>query len=167
LLAYTGARSGEMAQLRVCDVDLTRMAIVITPDAGTVKTGKARVVPIHEHLIEQGFLGYVKDVLGVKGAKGALFYDDVGPSTSKYRRSDMTSSKLGAWVRRLGVTDPGISPNHAWRHTFKTKARRAKIEQGIRDAICGHSSRSVAQDYEHVTLEDMTEAMKKFPRWVV
>jgi integrase len=100
----------------------------------------------------------------VKGVKGALFYDDVGPSTSKYRRSDMASSKLGAWVRRLGVTDPGISPNHAWRHTFKAKARRAKIEEGIRDAICGHSSRSVAQDYEHVTLEEMAEAMKKFPR---
>jgi hypothetical protein len=32
-----------------------------------------------------------------------------------------------------------------------------------RDAICGHSS----QDYEHVNVEDMAEALKQFPRYTV
>jgi integrase len=140
LLAYTGARAGEVAQLRAGDVDLTGRAISIDPTAGTVKTGKMRVIPIHEHLIEQGFLRYVQDVLGAKGAKGGLFYE--GTNDGKSRRSDGAANKLAGWVRRIGVTDPGISPNHAWRHTFKAKARRAKIEEGIRDAICGHSARS-------------------------
>ncbi len=35
-------------------------AIRITPEPGTVKTKQARVVPIHEHLIEQGLLEFVK-----------------------------------------------------------------------------------------------------------
>jgi integrase len=69
-------------------------------------------------------------------------------------------------VRSLG-TDPGVSPNHGWRHAGKTRARRAGIDQGIRDAICGHSSRSVAQDYEHVSLDDMAEAVKRFPPYTV
>ena len=34
-------------------------AVRITPEAGTVKGGKARVVPLHEHLIAQGFLKFV------------------------------------------------------------------------------------------------------------
>ena len=169
LMAYTGARAGEVAQLRAGDVDPARKTILITPEAGTIKTGKARVVPVHAGLIEQGFLEFVKAVLAAKGPGGALFWDDSVPAKTdaKHRRSDMAANKLGRWVRGLGITDPGVSPNHAWRHTFKTLARRAGIDQGIRDAICGHSSRSVAQDYEHVSVEDMAEAIKRFPRYTV
>jgi integrase len=75
--------------------------------------------------------------------------------------------RLAAWVRDQGVTDPGISPNHAWRHLFKTRARRAGIEASIRDAIVGHAPRSTAEKYEHVTPEDMAEALSKFPRYSI
>ena len=40
----------------------------LTPEAGTMKTGKARTVPIHAHVIEQGFIEFVK----LRG-KGPLF----------------------------------------------------------------------------------------------
>jgi integrase len=73
--------------------------------------------------------------------------------------------RLAAWVREQGVTNPGISPNHAWRHLFKTRARRAGIEASIRVAICGHAPRSTAESYEHVTVEDTAEALEKFPRY--
>ena len=58
LCAYTGARPGEMTQLRKIDViERQRIhAIRITPEAGTVKSGEAREVPLHQHLIDQGFL---------------------------------------------------------------------------------------------------------------
>jgi hypothetical protein len=32
-----------------------------TPAAGTIKTGKPRTVPLHAHLIEQGFLNFERD----------------------------------------------------------------------------------------------------------
>jgi integrase len=166
LMAYTGARAGEVAQLRAGDVDLTRKALTFTPSAGTVKTGQARTVPIHEHLVEQGFLRFVKGVLALKGQEGGLFYagrNDAG----KILRSDGVANKLSKWVRSLGITDPGISPNHAWRHTWRVRARRAKIEQGVRNAIEGHSSSSMDQHYDHVTVEDMAEALKQFPRYTV
>jgi hypothetical protein len=44
--------------------------INITPEAGTVKGNVARVVPLHEQLVEQGFVAFAES----KG-KGPLFYD--------------------------------------------------------------------------------------------
>jgi integrase len=75
--------------------------------------------------------------------------------------------KLAAWVRSLGVTDPNISPNHAWRHTFKRRASRALVERHVRDAICGHTLRDVGDQYEAPTVEDMAVALRKFPRYEV
>jgi integrase len=168
-MAYTGARAGEVAQLRAGDVDPARKTILITPEAGTVKTGKARVVPVHAELVEQGFLEFVKAVLGVKGPGGALFWDDSVPAKAdaKCRRSDTAANKLAKWVRGLGIVDPGISPNHAWRHTFKTRARRAGIDQGTVTPSADIPPALWAQDYEHVAVEDMAEAIKRFPPYTV
>ena len=71
LLAYTGARPGEVAQLRKCDVierDGT-YALNLTPEAGSIKNRKARTVPLHEHIIAQGFLKFVDE-----HSEGPLFY---------------------------------------------------------------------------------------------
>src|SRR5262249_46427058 len=49
IMAYTGARGGEITQLRAADVEERPgigVVVKITPEAGTVKTGKVRVVPI-------------------------------------------------------------------------------------------------------------------------
>src|SRR5262249_49909565 len=55
LCAYTGARAGEITQLRAEDVKQHEgtWVIKITPEAGTVKAGKPRTAPLHEHLIAQ------------------------------------------------------------------------------------------------------------------
>ena len=62
LAAYSGARMGELTQLR--GIDITQQdgtpSMKISPEAGTTKTGEARVVPLHEHLVAQGFLDFVK-----------------------------------------------------------------------------------------------------------
>ena len=78
LCAYSGARVGEIARLRGCDVSVMPgyHVIRITPEAGSVKTGEARLVPLHPHLIEQGFLATVAKV-----GNGALFYDPLRART--------------------------------------------------------------------------------------
>jgi len=75
--------------------------------------------------------------------------------------------RLAAWVRDLGVQDEELSPNHAWRHTFKQRADRAEISERMSDSITGHAHRSIGSRYGAPTLEDMAEAMKKFPRYVL
>jgi integrase len=87
LCAYSGARVVEVTQLRAGDIEQRPEGWVmkIDPAAGTVKTGKARVVPLHEHLIAQGFLKFVQTVRDDKGPGGALFYNDSTPSRGKSR----------------------------------------------------------------------------------
>jgi integrase len=169
LCAYTGARAGEITQLRGVDV-VTQggiAAIRITPDAGTQKMRKPRTVPLHEHLIEQGFLAFTKSV-----GRGPLFYnphkgtsDKSEPTNPRKPRYVKAREHLAQWVRELGVTDPNVQPNHAWRHTFKRRAARAKIEKRFRDAFCGHATKDVGDHYETPSLEDMAEALKHFPRY--
>ena len=57
LAAYTGARVGELAQLRKQDVtrEGDHWVILISPEAGTVKTNEARKVVLHPHVVELGF----------------------------------------------------------------------------------------------------------------
>jgi integrase len=169
LCAYTGARSGEIAQLRSSDVVEREEihAIKITPEAGTVKTGQARVVPLHPHLIELGFLEFVK----ASGA-GPLFYNvakakpvKTNPTNPPKPRYVKVREHVGAWVRDLGVSDPELLPNHAWRHTFKQIGHRAGISERLLDAIVGHAPATVGKGYGVPTLSDKADALAKFPRY--
>src|SRR5207247_694189 len=72
LCAFTGARVGEMAQLRREDVGQDEDGIwfvVIKPEAGSQKGNFARQVALHPQLIEQGFVD------AVMRRSGPLFYD--------------------------------------------------------------------------------------------
>ena len=73
--------------------------------------------------------------------------------------------RLADWVRSVGVDDEHVQPNHAWRHTFKQIADRFGISERMSDYITGHAHKSVGATYGAPTLEDMAEALKKFPRY--
>jgi integrase len=169
ICAYTGARPGEITQLRGSDVIWPNAAnaIRITPEAGTVKNRKPRTVPLHEHLIDEGFLDFVK-----ASGRGPLFYNEAKDKpaegnliNSKKPRSEIARTRLAEWVRKTGVTDPEVKPNHAWRETFKQIGHRYEISERILDAIAGHAPISVGRGYGLPTLADMAAALKKFPRY--
>jgi integrase len=172
LCAYSGARSGEITQLRGSDITQRGdfYAMKLTPEAGTIKTGNARTVPLHEHLIAQGFIEFVR----AQGS-GPLFYnvrsvdgkelDD--PLNPKRSPAIKTRRRLGAWVRELGITDREVGPTHGWRHTFQRIADRVGIAEKISDEITGHAPASVGRRYGSATVEDMAEALKKFPRYIL
>jgi integrase len=170
LCAYSGARPGEITQLRGEDIQARDHIniMVLTPDAGTIKTGKARIVPIHQHLIEQGFLEFVRS-----RRKGPLFSDPAGqqgpsdPTNPKRPRSVSVRQRLGDWVRKLGVADRELKPNHAWRHTFKQIADRVGISERTSDEITGHAHRTIGAKYGAPTVADMAAALEKFPRYEI
>jgi integrase len=163
LCAYTGARVNEITQLRAMDVKQVEgvWTIHITPEAGSTKTNKARTVPLHEHLIEQGFLAFVE------GKEGPLFYDPSGRrkegGRAQYKKAGM---KLAEWVRSLGI-ELGVAPNHGWRHTFKTIAREVGIPEAAADYIQGHATKSQGRAYGTHNLATVRAELQKVPRFAV
>lgn len=164
LCAYTGARVNEMTQLRREDVQQIEgiWTIRITPEAGGTKTNEARTVPIHEHLIAQGFLDAIKGL-----SDGALFYNPEasrgGSDRGQYKKVGMF---LADWVRNtVGITDKAIMPNHAWRHTFKTICQEAGIEERAADYMQGHASKGQGRRYGANTIPALAAQLAKFPRF--
>ena len=164
ICAYTGARAGEIAQLRKADfikeagIDCIR----ITPEAGSVKTNEYRMVPIHPHLVEQGLLAFVKDA-----TDGPLFFR---PSNRKRKAGGSQASnlvgKVSKWVRdTAGVTDPRVQPNHGWRHRFKTVARDVGIDPRYMDAIQGHADGSASTAYGENTMKALYREVQKLPNY--
>lgn len=160
LCAYTGARVGEMAQLRKQDVQQEDGVwyLLVTPEAGTVKTKEARKVALHQHLIDMGFLDFVS-----AAKKPYLFID---PTNDLRRAIRLVSQKLGR-VARTVVTDEGVSPNHGWRHTFKTVGRSAGMSDTVLDAMCGHAPDTEGGRYGEVPVVAQRKALELFPRFNV
>jgi len=162
LLAYTGARLGEIAQLRKQDLtqEGSHWAVTITPDAGTVKTNEARTVVLHEHLVELGFCAFVS-----AAPAGHLF---LKPGKGGEVRGPLRGLKnrLAAFARAI-VTDPNVAPNHGWRHRFKTVGMEAGIAPRILDAIQGQAARTAADNYGDVTIRTMAAAIARLPRIVL
>ena len=132
--AYTGARVGEIAQLRAQDLfehDDGIWCIRITPEAGGQKANKAREVPLHPHLIEQGFLKAVAE------RSGPLFYDPSNHrgGTAGNPQYKKVAERLARWVCELGITDKELLRNHGWRHRFKRVARSVRMDHEARDNI--------------------------------
>ena len=162
ICAYTGARVNEITQMRAKDIRREKAVWVfeISPDAGSTKSGETRLVPIHEHLVDQGILEFAA------GKVGPLFYN---PSRGRGASAAhplyvRIGQKLAEWVRGLGVTDRNVSPNHGWRHLFRTTARRAGVEENLIDAIEGHAPGSVGRGYGSYPADVLAKAMLRIPR---
>ena len=105
---------------------------------------------------------------------GPLFYNDakqpsgpIDPTNPRKPRYVKAREKVATWVRGLGVSDPELSPNHAWRHTFKAIGFRSGMSEKVLDAIVGHAPASVGRSYGEPTLVDKTKELHKFPRYKI
>lgn len=154
ICAYTGARGGEITQLRREDLmeEQGIACIRITPEAGSVKTNAYRMVPLHRHLIDLGLVAFIRS-----RPDGPLFH----PATATARSNGMLPAarvlgKVSEWVRSVaGITDPKVKPNHGWRHRFKTVGREHDIALEYLDALQGHSDRRASSDYGEMPMKAM------------
>ncbi|MCJ2007969.1 DUF6538 domain-containing protein [Methylobacterium sp. J-092] len=166
VLAFTGARVGEIAQMRRQDLHLKQIeghpegvwVLRITPEAGAVKTKQAREVPLHPQLIELGFPAFVQSVREerlflVPGTEGAI----TGPLQA-------VKNRLGEFAREH-VSDRGVSPNHGWRHRFRTVATEAGISANVIDALCGWATKNVGDRYGSVSLKTKADAILRIPQF--
>ena len=170
LLALTGARVGEIAQLwgsrvtTINGIDVIRIAPA--EDGGTIKNaGSERDVPLHPSIIDRGFLAFAKS----RPNGGPLFYGDTKAkarprkSEASGHASDGPINRVREWIRDQGFTDKRKAPNHAFRHWFKSKCADLDIQDSVADAIQGHTDQSAAAGYRKISLAKMDEAIRKIP----
>lgn len=165
LMAYTGARREEVAQLLVSDIEQDAESgvwcLAIRPgDGKSLKTASSRrKVPLHDDLLALGFLAY-KDSAP---ADGRLFpklkphKDGFGHAVGK-AWSDYLDEEV-----RLQTT---AKPAHGFRHAFKTLCREVGIPKEVHDWMTGHAASNVGDTYGSAPISRMTEELKKFPNIV-
>ncbi len=160
--AFTGARLGEICQLRIADVQNVDgiPALVISDDGEgqTVKTDAGhRTIPIHSELIRLGFLGYV-------AAIRKAGHDSLWPALP--RRSVRASDYFGRWFRvfreGLGMRGPDQPSFHYFRHTVRPLMRRAGVDAMTRDLVTGHETKGSVGDvvYDGLLLEELKPAVE-------
>ncbi len=163
ICALTGSRISEITQLRKEDIREENgiSYIRITPDAGKVKNRQYRDVPLYPQIIEKGFLKFVET-----SPAGALFY----PPMEGKRTADpaqTVSGRISNWLQKNHVIPDGVSPNHGWRHAFKTFGLEAGIDGRVLDAIQGHAPRTAGENYGDVTISAKKIAIDKLPSFAV
>ncbi|MBX9452634.1 MAG: tyrosine-type recombinase/integrase [Mesorhizobium sp.] len=161
LCAFTGARIAEITQLRKQDFRKEGETHVmrIRPDAGTVKAGDYRDVPLHPQLIAMGFMDFVD-----ASPEGPLFYQD-RRGTNPARAARTVAGRISEWLQGLGVIPEGVAPSHGWRHRFKTVGQEQGISDRTLDAIQGHASKTAGDNYGDVTLKARKAAIERFPHY--
>ncbi|MFG0684811.1 DUF6538 domain-containing protein [Pseudomonas sp. WSY_20] len=186
---FTGARTNEIAQLDTADIknvdghpcfDFCADDIE-TPEAKRIKTGEARLVPIHPRLLELGFLEYVN---GQRQAKQKKLIGD--GLTHLPPRDDETEHNKEGWAKSAGkffnekprgyLVTIGVHVPHdgksiySFRHTLETNLANAQrdgmpVHQSTVDAITGHAPVTVAGRHYDMgaTIEQMLAALTLLP----
>jgi integrase len=168
LCAYSGARVNELTGLDPSDISPGPDGIwcmVIKPSLE--KTEQWRVVPIHSHIIKQGFPKYVEER---ERLNKPLFYDPVRsrggkPGNPQFKK---VAERIGEWVHGLGIP-VGVKPNHAWRHLFKSVARHVRTDREVEGFITGHRPKesNAGDDYGDRWIRTISAEIERYPHFSI
>jgi integrase len=149
----TGARLGELLNLRRSEVNLAKRMITLSPNR--TKEGHWKKIPVHRELVP-----VIEDALRVTSMEHDLLFLQ---RDHRGIRSAHPEALKSAWQRackRLGFEKPW--PRfHDLRHTWRTNARRSRLDYQVAEAIMGHQAkvRSVADRYGVISDEELLEAI--------
>lgn len=157
-LAYTGLRWGEMAALRVCDVDMLRRRVNVSRSVTeasrlvwrTPKTGERRSVPFPAVLADE-----LAALMAGKG-RGDLLFTNLrgGVLRNNHYRQDVFAPAVRA-CQKADDTFPTITP-HDLRHTAASLAVSAGANVKALQRMLGHAKASMTLDvYADLFDEDL------------
>jgi len=137
ILALSGMRLGEVAQLRKCDMREERGVLVFDVNADEGKELKTdasrRLVPLHPRLVEIGLPAFI-----AAQPDGFLWPERLrltaNPSKGNF---DRLSRLLNDRLRRAGITDKR-KVVHSFRHTVATRLKEADVQDFTISEILGH-----------------------------
>ncbi len=162
---YTGARLGEITQLRLADIrkkDGIWCFDLNEDDGKRLKNeGSKRLVPMHSKLIEHGFLQHVERMHDRGHEK--LFPEFTYCPKNGWGRN------LGQWFNNRLLVELGIKRKelvfHSFRHTMVTRLSQANVPEPVVKALVGHAQEGVTQQHyfrEGYTLRQLSDAMELF-----
>jgi len=175
LIAYTGARSREIAQLRKSDVrkldgvdyldineDHSDKKLKGRP--GT-KSPSVRDVPLHPHLIEEGFLDFVDGL-----PDGAHLFPRIKPRSNGAANEGRAMTQLREWLRGFAAPTPIgdtriLKPQHSLRHGFEDLLRGVTEDVELRRDLQGREDGTSARGYGlgHA-LKQKAAVIRRIPR---
>lgn len=148
---FTGARSNEIAQLRLMDIievdGVMCMNIVHAPANGVMTKNPASVrkIPLHPTLLELGFDEYLDDLkkLGATRVFPELPQDKKTGKREKYLSRDFNEGLL----KSLKLWQPRTVVFHSFRDTAISKLAKARINFGHIKDFTGHTRKGTAEEH--------------------
>lgn len=146
-LYYTGIRAGELAALKVSDVDLEKGILTVRHGKGD----KERIIPIHSCLVEC-LRAYIKTL---HPWQEYLFASE----WMKPFRNSHIAMIVKKYVRKAGFSKE-ISP-HVLRHTCATHLVKAGVKLNEVSELLGHNDPTTTSYYTHYQLDDLKKLVEK------
>lgn len=144
LLAHTGARTHEIFDMRVDQIDLGSKVMMIN----ATKTNDIRYIPVNDELVDK-LSPYIT---------GLNQTDKLFPITS----SDQLRKQFKLRLTRLGINRPGLTP-YCLRRSFITRLLDIDTNLFVVKNLVGHRKTSTTERYYNLTQKKQREAIKKDP----
>lgn len=160
---YTGARINEICQLKLVEIalqeDIQCFHFVANEEGRRLKNAASkRILPIHQHLIELGFLDYVKRL---KAEGESMLFPTL--KTSSTRNYGQEPSKwFGHLKRKLITEDEKKKVFHSFRHNMADALRSLQTEGYIISQMLGHEQETTThQVYGSYQASALEPAIRK------
>ncbi|WP_440534255.1 tyrosine-type recombinase/integrase [Variovorax sp. YR566] len=163
---YTSARIGELAQLELTDIkqidDVWCIEVHDRRTEGhqnrTVKTKAGeRLIPIHQHLIDLGFLRFVETA---KEARERFVFPKF-IQRGKRRPGDLAGLDFLKLREAAGVELDERFTFHSLRHNGRSMLASAGVNEQIIDKLVGHESGTVQGRYTHADTATLAASIAK------
>ena len=159
---FSGARMGEIIQLRVEDVQKEAGVRYLNVNANEEdqhlkNLNSWRSIPIHPKLIEMGFMKLVERR---RAEKAERLFPDLKKGEDGYYSSPF-SKHFNRFLRSVGAKRDKTS-FHSFRHNFEDACRDCGVTKELMDALQGHGDHGMSARYgKGYSLQRLDEAMRK------
>jgi len=171
---YTGQRLGDVAQLRWDDIDLEKKILSLS----TQKTDRRHILPSAPTIV-RWLTGAAEEFTGKP--KGPLFPNALA-AISKNGKVGTLSNQFYALMSKAGLVTPRLNHEkkadgqgrtaprllselsfHSLRHTTTSMMKNSGVSPAFVQEFVGHDSKTVSQNYTHIELASLHEAVNVMP----
>lgn len=151
MMAHTGLRVSECANLRLKDVDFKKKEVSVIEGKG----GKNRQVPMNEILLQQ-MKTYVENVRPATTSVNFFATAKTGAVSPQYVNQHLKKAAEAAGI------DKNVT-SHALRHSFASQLVRGDVHVAVIKDLLGHADVRTTSVYMHTDLSDMQDAVNALP----